>query len=171
MHRAGVPAPSARTTSDQDPDTRHLVLSSFVSLIWNTDFQIFHRDQQISCHTMDDKTWQEAGSWALSPALMVSELFWWHYFFKLFNLIANSGLWYFQVCQGHTALWMPQKPFQLRVLALISEKPPFFCNKCLLCIITTPWSDLQCRAVMILCTGTSWSWSHQLNLILLQEWT
>ena len=59
------------------------VLSSFVSLIWFTDFHTFDGDQQNSCHTMGDKTRQEAGSWALSPALMVSELSWWRYFFKL----------------------------------------------------------------------------------------
>ena len=93
------------------------VLSSFVSLVWCTDFQTFHRDQRISCHMIGDRTQQEAGSWALSPALMVSELSWWRYFFKLFDLIADSGPWYFQVCQGHSALWVLQKPFQLRVFA------------------------------------------------------
>ena len=98
------------------------VLGSFVSLVWCTDFQTFYRDQRNSCHTMGDKTQQEAGFWASSPALLVSELSWWCYFFKLSDLIADSGLWYFQICQGHSALWMPQKPFQLGVLALINKK-------------------------------------------------
>ena len=39
----------------------------------------------------------------------------------------HSGPWYFQVCQGHSALWMPQMPLQLRVLALVSEKQPYCC--------------------------------------------
>ena len=119
---------------DNIPGPWHLaldVLSSFVSLVWCTDFHTFHGDQRNSCHTMGDKTRQEAGSWVLSPALMVSELSWWRYFFKMSDLIAESGPWYFQVCQGHSALWMPQMPFQLRVLALISEHPPS-CDKCLL---------------------------------------
>ena len=60
------------------------VLSSFVSAVWCTDFHTFHGDQWNSCHTMGDKFRQEAGSWALSRALMVSELFWWRYFFKLY---------------------------------------------------------------------------------------
>ena len=60
-----------------------LCLSSFVSLVWNTDFQTFDRDQPISCHTMGDKTRQEAGSWALSPALMVSDNSWWRYMFSI----------------------------------------------------------------------------------------
>ena len=107
------------------------VLSSFVSLVWCTDWHTFHKDQRNSCHTMGDKTRQEAGSWVLSSALMVSELSWWRYFFKMSDLIADSGPWYFQVCQGHSALCMPQMPFQLRVLALISENPPS-CDKCLL---------------------------------------
>ena len=49
-------------------------------------------------------------------------------------MIGDSGPWYFQVCQDHSALWMPQKPFQFRVLALISKKQPS-CNKCLLRIL------------------------------------
>ena len=97
------------------------VLSSFVSLVWCTDFHTFHGDQRNSCHTMGDKTRQEARSWVLSPALMVSEVSWWRCFFKMSDLIADSGPWYFQVCQGHSALWLPQMPFQLRVLALISD--------------------------------------------------
>ena len=58
-------------------------------------------------------TRQEAGSW-----FMVSDNSWWHYFFNLSYLIADSGLWYFQVCQSHRALEMRQKPFQLPVLVL-----------------------------------------------------
>ena len=107
------------------------VLSSLVLSVWCTDFHTFRGNQQNSCHTMGDKTQQEAGSWAVNPALMVSELSWWRYFFKLSNLMADSGPWYFQLCQGHSTLWMPQMPFQLWVLALISKKPPS-CDKCLL---------------------------------------
>ena len=86
---------------------------------------------------MGGKTRQETGSWALSQALVVSDNSWWRYFFKLSDLIAGSDQWCFQVCQGHSALWMPLKPFQLRALALISEKQPS-CDKCLPYIIT-PW--------------------------------
>ena len=50
---------------------------------------------------------------------------------------ADSGPWYFQVCQGHSALWMPQMPFQLRVLALTNKKQPSW-DKCLLRDILTP---------------------------------
>ena len=118
------------------PTTRALTLgagclSSFEPLVWCTDFQTFDGDQRNSCHTMSDKTRQEAGSWALSPALMDSELSWWRYFFKLSDLIADSGPWYFQVCQGHSALWEPWMPLELWVLALISKKQPS-CDKCLL---------------------------------------
>ena len=110
------------------------VLSSFVSLVCKTDFSIFNRHQQILCHTIGDKTQQDAESWALTPALVVSDNSWWRYFFKLSDLIANSGQWYFQVCQGPSALRMPWKPFQLRVLALMSQKQPS-CDKCLLFIL------------------------------------
>ena len=97
------------------------VLSSFLSLVWCTHFHTFERDQRNSWHTMSDKIQQEAGSRALSLALMVSELSWWRYFFKLSNLIADSGPWYFPVCQGHSALWEPWMPRELWVLALISK--------------------------------------------------
>ena len=112
------------------------VLSSFVSLVWNTDFSIYNRYQRIWCHTTGDRTRQEAGSWTLSPAPMVSDNFWswWRYFFNLSNLIASGGLWYFQVYQRHGTLWKPQKPFQLRVLVLRSKKQPS-CDKCLLRIL------------------------------------
>ena len=45
-----------------------------------------------------------------------------------------------QVCQGHSALWRPQKPFQLRVLALRSEKQPS-CDKYFLRILQPRASD------------------------------
>ena len=127
----------------QGPDTRRWVfLSSFVSLVWCTDFHTFHKDQWISCHTMGDKNGQEAGSWNLSPALIVSELSWWRYFFKLSDLIAGSGPWYFQVCQGHSTLRTPQKPFDLWVLVLISKKQ-LSCNKCLLRVLP-PCDIVKC---------------------------
>ena len=39
----------------------------------------------------------------------------------------------FRFFKSYSALWMPQKPFQLRVLALTSKKQP--CDKCLLRIL------------------------------------
>ena len=68
---------------------------------------------------------------------MASDIFWWRYSFNLSDLIADGGLWYFQVCQSHSALWMLQKPLELWVLVLTNEKQPSR-GKCLLCMLFTP---------------------------------
>ena len=103
------------------------VLSSFVSLVWKTDFQIVHR----YVTRWVDKTWQEAGFWALSPALVASDHSWWLYFFNFSDLIAHRGQWYLQVCQSHST------PLELSkttgALGFSTDKwKQLSCDKCLL---------------------------------------
>ena len=82
---------------------------------------------QESAKFMAHDGWQNsARSWILSfkpgsNGFRVILISWWRYLFKLSDLIADNGAWYFQVCQGHSVLWMPQMPFHLRVLALTSK--------------------------------------------------
>ena len=97
-------------------------LSSLCHWFERHTFQLFTGISEFYVTRWVDKTRQEAGSWGLSPTLLVSYNSWWRYFFNLSNLIADRGPWYFQVCQSHSTFWMPQKPFQLRVLSVTSEK-------------------------------------------------
>ena len=104
-------------------DTRRLVFS--VPLCRWFERQTFQFLTGISDFYVTRWVTNTARSWisSLNPALVVSDNSWWRYFFlNLSDLIADRGPWYFQVCQSHSALWTPQKPFQLRVLALTSEK-------------------------------------------------
>ena len=61
---------------NQGPDTRHRVFQVPLCHWFERQTLIFNWYQQILCHTMGDKTRQEAESCALSPALVVSDNSW-----------------------------------------------------------------------------------------------
>ena len=67
-------------------------LAPCVKLLCETQtFELFTGMSEFYVIRRVEKTLQEAGSWALSPALVASDNSWWRYFFKLSDLIADRG--------------------------------------------------------------------------------
>ena len=127
----------SKLTCYQSTDTRRLVFKVPLCRWFETQtFKLFTGISEFYVTCQMDKTQQEAGSWALNPALVASVNSWWCYFFKLSDLIADRGQWYFQVCQGHSALWELWKPPELWVLTLKVKINRLVVSVSSVCILT-----------------------------------